>query len=337
MKSTANGIAASSTESPRLFSRQRHLLALLHELGGQVTNTDFQKLLFLHCQEDFGKENPDGGDPPYEFVPYKYGAFSHTSYADRRRLTGLGLLLAQDSVWGLTESGRRVASSMESQRIKAFATRHRGQRGDALVAETYRQYPYYAIRSERAESLLRNDQRSLRAIDAIRPYSRRGVLFTIGYQGKSLEHYLNVLIRAGVSLLCDIRRNPISRKYGFSKNTLDRCCESLGIAYNHLPELGIASSRRRSLSSESDYKKLFDYYRQYTLPRQKTNLRKVVTWLQDGEAVAFTCYEQDVRMCHRGHTAEAVLDLRRFTTSLWSSQRLSTAHDDSVDVPTHLP
>jgi len=63
--------------TPVFFQRQRRLLALLDALGGSVGNLDFQKLLFLYCQE------PDSGSP-YEFVPYKFGAFSFTSYADRR-------------------------------------------------------------------------------------------------------------------------------------------------------------------------------------------------------------------------------------------------------------
>ena len=36
--------------SPRLFVRQRKLLALLGTLGGSVGNLDFQKLLFLYCK-----------------------------------------------------------------------------------------------------------------------------------------------------------------------------------------------------------------------------------------------------------------------------------------------
>ena len=61
-----------------LLNRQRHLLSLLDALGGRVCGMDFQKLLFLYCHE----EEP----APYEFVPYKFGAFSFTSYADRRKL-----------------------------------------------------------------------------------------------------------------------------------------------------------------------------------------------------------------------------------------------------------
>ena len=59
-----------------LLGRQRQLLALLHAFGGHERNLDFQKLLFLYCQE------PDAAGA-YEFVPYKYGAFSFTSCADR--------------------------------------------------------------------------------------------------------------------------------------------------------------------------------------------------------------------------------------------------------------
>ena len=50
-------------------------------------------------------------------------------------------------------------------------------------------------------------------------------------RGKCLETYLNQLLRAGVTLLCDVRRNPLSRKYGFSKSTLSHAC---AVSYTHL-------------------------------------------------------------------------------------------------------
>jgi hypothetical protein len=65
--------------APVLFERQRLLLGLLEALGGKAARLDFQKLLFLYCQE--GRATG-----AYEFVPYRFGAFSFTSYADRRKL-----------------------------------------------------------------------------------------------------------------------------------------------------------------------------------------------------------------------------------------------------------
>ena len=37
-----------------LFARQRQLLSLLDAFGGSTGNVDFQKLLFLYCQEPGG-------------------------------------------------------------------------------------------------------------------------------------------------------------------------------------------------------------------------------------------------------------------------------------------
>lgn len=74
---------------PALYARQRQALALLDAFGGSLSRRDFQKLLFL-----YSKERRD--NPPYEFVPYHYGAFSFTSYADRRRLIEVGLITDTD-------------------------------------------------------------------------------------------------------------------------------------------------------------------------------------------------------------------------------------------------
>jgi hypothetical protein len=85
-----------------LFERQKCLLALLDALGGQVGSRDFQKLLFLYCQEVKGQ-------PPFEFIPYKFGGFSFTSYADKRRLVERGLLEDDERAWKLTASGKAAA------------------------------------------------------------------------------------------------------------------------------------------------------------------------------------------------------------------------------------
>ena len=50
--------------------------------------------------------------------------------------------------------------------------------------------------------------------------------------------YLNLLLTNSVTLLCDVRRNALSRRYGFSKSTRSKACEGVGIRYEHLPELG---------------------------------------------------------------------------------------------------
>lgn len=291
-----------------LFDRQKRLLALVDAIGGEVGNLDFQKLLFLYCREA-------EGPPAYEFVPYKYGGFSFTSYADKRRLIAQDLLVDEELAWKLTPTGKSVAksSSLDRTRMNQFAKRYASLRGDALVAEAYRRHPYYAIRSEMAERVLAGDEQALIAINVARPAASQPGLCTIGYEGRTLEDYLNRLIQAGVTILCDVRRNPLSRKYGFSKGTLSNACEGVGIRYEHLPELGIASEERRELHTQADYDALFVTYERETLPKQPKALKTIRGWIEAGERVALTCFEKLPKQCHRHCVAEALEGLMQKT------------------------
>lgn len=284
-----------------LYDRQKTLLALLDALGGGVGGLDFQKLLFLYCREL-------QQTPSYEFVPYRYGGFSFTSYADKRRLIERGFLADEERAWKLTRAGRAAASLAPSvrQTIERFARQYENLRGDALVAEVYRRHPYYAIRSEMAERLLSKDKAARDAVKAARPSKGKPGICTIGYEGHSLEGYLNHLIRNGITLLCDVRRNPLSRKYGFSKGTLAKGCEGVGIRYEHLPELGISSEDRRGLETQADYNALFSVYEREALPRQPEALERIQQWVKESERVALTCYERLPQQCHRHCVAEAV-------------------------------
>ncbi|HRF60254.1 MAG TPA: DUF488 domain-containing protein [Fimbriimonadaceae bacterium] len=273
----------------KLTARQRLLLALLNALGGSARNLDFQKVLFLYCQE------PDAGKP-YDFVPYKRGAFSFTSYADRRKLISYGLIEDSEHHWKLTDAAGATESDIF---LKGFVESLDGLQGDELIADTYRRFPYYAIRSEIAEEVLNGDDAALARIEEEKSRTSPYPLQTIGYEGRSLESYLNLLIQAGVNVLCDVRRNPISRKYGFSKSTLANACAGVGIWYEHLPELGIASDQRQALNSHEDYDALFAKYERDHLPTQDEALTRIQEWIENGARVALTCYEHLPNQCHR--------------------------------------
>lgn len=297
----ASTVQRASGESVRLLGRQRLLLHLLGALGGRATMSDFQKLLFLWCHDE-QMENP-----PYDFVPYRFGAFSFTSYADRRKLIERGFLMDDDQTWSLSDEGREVAVVGSDGGTTSFVKRYRSLRGDTLVAETYRRFPYYAIRSEIAERVLVGEKAALeRIVDARRPIEA-SPLATIGYEGHTLERFLNTLLHGGVTLLCDVRRNALSRKYGFSKGTLSRGCDGVGIRYEHLPQLGIASAQRQELSTQADYDVLFAQYRNTWLPTQDGAIETVTDWITGGERVALMCYEHLPLQCHRHCVAEALV------------------------------
>lgn len=280
---------------------QSTLLELLHVLGGRRGSLDFQKLLFLYCQEQ-------GESAPYDFIPYDYGAFSYLSYKDRRRLIELGFIADEEKHWVLTEAGRQAVSvgAPRLESIVDFASRWDKMSGNALVAETYRRFPYFATRSKSATNVLRNDFDTLAQIEQARPKAGKPGLVTIGYEGRSLDAYLGMLYRDGVGVLCDVRRNAISRKYGFSKRTLASSCAKIDIRYEHLPQLGIASEARRALHTCRDYDALFEKYQRTSLPRQESALSTISAWIADGRRVALTCFERHPSHCHRHCIAEAL-------------------------------
>lgn len=285
---------------PSLFNRQRDLLGLLAALGGSRGATEFQKLLFLYCRE---REE----EAPYDFVPYKFGAFSFTSYADKRKLADKELLSGDESRWRLTTTGKALAERQE--RHLQFARKFGKHSPDALIKLTYENFPYYATRSQIAKEVLAGNEEALRRVRKARCVEGQSAVTTLGYEGRSLESYLNLLLRGGISILCDVRRNPLSRKYGFSKKALKSGCEGVGIRYEHLPELGISSEERRSLSTQADYDALFARYRKTYLPKQDSSLSKLAAWASDGERIALTCFELHPHQCHR-HCVSEELEAR---------------------------
>jgi len=275
--------------------RQKTLIGLLSTFGGHLLSTDFQKYLFLFTRE-FQQE------PSFEFVPYRFGSFSFQSYADKRRLVALGALADTDD-WQLQE-GFSTEGLFDEAIFNRCYSKYSDIKGTKLLQDVYRRYPYYAINSERATKIMNAEEVS--AITAARPAVTASCFFTIGYEGSSFEGYLNRLIKNSVKTLVDVRRNPLSRKFGFSKRTLSDTVKKLGIGYVHIPELGIASDKRQELNTQADYDRLFSSYEKQELKQNGKALLNLFDIFQKNNRVAITCFEADVCMCHRGRVAKAM-------------------------------
>jgi phage terminase Nu1 subunit (DNA packaging protein) len=134
-------------------------------------------------------------------VPYRFGCFSFSSYADKRRLVEQGLLVDDAQQWLLTDAGREVARKRAVMPLLAgrFSRELGGLRGDALVTEVYRRHPYYATRSEIVDQVLKNPADRAR-VELAKPKAAAAGLLTIGYEGKCLETYLNQLLLSIVTM-----------------------------------------------------------------------------------------------------------------------------------------
>ena len=250
----------------------------------------------------------------YEFMPYKMGCYSPTLSHDLRKLEAKGYLkYTEDShgkpLWRLTAAGeaRNFVSRMSARRVLQFR-RIYPLRGIDLVFDVYKRFPYWAINSTISDLVLRDNPEVIDEIKRARP-GQLVALASIGYEGRSVENYFNSLIKAGISVLCDVRKNPISRKYGFSRSTLERLCAGCHIEYRHYPQLGIPSWERKDLNCQDDYDSLFARYEEEVLPAVKRELDEISLLVKQGKGVALTCFEANPAQCHRTRILNTIVGL----------------------------
>lgn len=268
-----------------------------------------QKALFLFTREQ------DKSNRVYSFVPYKYGCFSFNANHDISVLEKMGFLTIDNKEIKLSSSGG-FASELDlfdSSALQRIYEKFKDFSDDDFIDYTYRMFPYYAINSEIAQRHLNNEQMEVVSQKDHRKTFTNHTLFTIGYEGLSLEEYLNKLLIHGVRTLCDVRKNAFSQKYGFSKAQLLPACEGVGIKYIHIPELGIESVLRQALFSQADYDKLFEDYCKTVLARSDKQLERIINLVNEDERVALTCFEKNTNQCHRTQIAKKIMSKPNIT------------------------
>tara|TARA_R110000868_G_scaffold410732_2_gene700045 strand:- start:1067 stop:1954 length:888 start_codon:yes stop_codon:yes gene_type:complete len=288
-----------------MYYRRKIALSLLQVFNNELDKIQVQKLLFLYSTYKTKKKT-------YDFVPYKLGCFSFQANADLNTLKKYGIVTETSKSWKKLDSTNYLTQLDKEDKkiISDFAIIYKGKTSDDLIDITYKRYPYYAINSIIADKYLSNEE--LENLNKYRSFDDEIILFTIGYQGISLEYYLNKLIKNNIKVLCDVRKNALSMKYGFSKSQLKNACEGVGIKYIHIPEVGINSDKRQELNSQNDYDKLFLEYISNNLSLTKNYQKEIFNLLIENKRIALTCFEADNCQCHRTHLAEAISDFNEF-------------------------
>ena len=211
-----------------------------------------------------------------------------------------GYLTENKDRWILTKNDNflSVIDPKDQEAIGAVKKEYGKLSEKALLSKIYSSYPYYAINSKIISKVGLSAQEQ-KKISVRKPSQTEPCLFTIGYEGRSIDEYLNLLIENNIKLLCDVRKNPLSRKYGFSKQSLQKKITELNMEYLHIPELGIHTHLRKGLETKEDYKKLFSLYASKTLSVRKNELLEIVSHLENKKRVALTCFEAEPSLCHR--------------------------------------
>ncbi|MBQ7702372.1 MAG: DUF488 domain-containing protein [Candidatus Methanomethylophilaceae archaeon] len=129
------------------------------------------------------------------------------------------------------------------------------------------------------------------------------VIYTIGYESRTLDKFIWRLKSNGIQQVIDVRELPISRKKGFSKNTLKEILNENGIKYVHLPELGSPSDLRHEYKNGGSELQFFSDYQRYV----DENCRKDIQILEQYASMcrsAMMCFELTYVHCHRKILAE---------------------------------
>jgi uncharacterized protein (DUF488 family) len=132
-------------------------------------------------------------------------------------------------------------------------------------------------------------------------------LWTIGYEGASLEHLIDALAGAGVTLLVDTRERAQSRRPGFSKTALGKALAESSIEYRHLRALGTPPAIRKEYKLTHDFASMRRGYLAH-LATQGEALEELAR-LAAQERVALLCYEADPAECHRSLIAACLQEL----------------------------
>lgn len=291
-----------------MFYRRKVILALLQLFDGSLDKIRLQKLLFLFTQRQAKAE--------YHFVPYKYGCYSYSAHADLTTMVLKQILDSNESTYTKKDKTDYLKHLKPDDKkfLLEVKVNYGGMSSRALMKHTYINYPFFATRSEAAADIL--SETELKNVEASKPKENKTILFTIGYEGISLEEYFVRLLKNDVKVLVDVRNNPLSMKFGFSKSQLQKYCSHLEIQYAHFPEVGIQSEQRQELNTQKDYDKLFSAYQKNNLSKTINSQNQILDLLKKHKRIALTCFEANIYQCHRKHLAETITNLPGFSYEL---------------------
>lgn len=130
------------------------------------------------------------------------------------------------------------------------------------------------------------------------------VLYTIGYQLRSIGEFVGILKDAGIDVLVDVRDVAFSHKPGFSGGALRDALATRGIRYVHAQFAGNPKWLRENSESTSDALELYRWYLD-EFPEIVAEFESAIDKLNaGGKSPAIMCFERDPAECHRTIIAE---------------------------------
>jgi uncharacterized protein (DUF488 family) len=129
--------------------------------------------------------------------------------------------------------------------------------------------------------------------------------YTVGYQGHSIETFLDLVLAHGIAQIIDVRKLPFSRKADFSKKRFAAHLADAGIAYTHLVALGTPKPLRDEVRRTHDYPAFFAAM-EALVAEQPAAVQESLE-IARAQPSALLCFEANVEECHRLTVAQAMV------------------------------
>src|SRR5688572_30778594 len=129
-------------------------------------------------------------------------------------------------------------------------------------------------------------------------------IFTLGYQRRSIDEFVQILRDAEIGVLIDVRETAWSHKPGFSKSAFACALERAGIEYVHARFAGNPKRLRDQASSHAACLQAYARHVDRNVEIVANLDRLIKERLAAGKRVCMTCFERHPEDCHRSILAD---------------------------------
>ena len=318
-----------------MLYRRKVFLTLVSKSKEPLSLIKLHKLMFLFVETS--KKDL------YSFIPNNFGCYSLALHDDQIALINTQLLREEkgDSPFrsylsidtGFCDITTMVLKEDDSEILDSVLRMHQMKTEHDLIDLTYRMEPYYGIRSRIIERFA-DDTTLLLRVDHIKTkisHAARGV-YTIGYEGFSIDGFMQKLISNNIKTLVDVRKIAFSMRREFCKTNLQEALHEAGIKYIRMAEVGIPSKNRKELLPLGKKDELFVWYKDTILPQCAFQASSIAD-LVSKENIVLMCYEKDSKDCHRSLFAEYCKEQQPSIPAIIHIKGASSAKENLSDCP----
>lgn len=142
---------------------------------------------------------------------------------------------------------------------------------------------------------------------------------SVGYEGETVNDFIQKLKNNNIKYLIDVRELPLSRKKGFSKTELRNILNGNSIEYFNIKELGSPRDIRHDYWQTKDFDTFRIEYLDY-IKNQETKISELLLCIKNYSKngnVAIMCFEKDHTRCHRSLLLEYIKNKLPRTIKVW--------------------